>query len=157
MAEEVVGAMRVLSRMNGWQRLWFVLTALAFIGVGIVYSFLEAYRVSPIEIEYRNSLMQDFSSGKCSDYLSKPIKQLSEPDSNIVGGCWHIYVSRTFDKVDTTPYSIEVHDQKEASRRNSNFVTGIMLYGGLTLGCSLLVYFAGFLTAWIRRGFAQTA
>jgi len=156
MAEEGMGQIRMLSRMNGWQRLWFVFSALALVIFGLLFPYREANQHISSNFHYRESLAKDYQSGRCSAYINQPLNSLREPPFESGGrGCWHIYTSRFYAKKDTFPYTLAVYDAEKAQEKLEGFFTLTAIYGGLTLAGSALLYFAGFLVAWVRRGFAQ--
>lgn len=149
--------MRFLSRMNGWQRLWFVLTALSLIIFGIFYPYYETYKFNYSSYSYRESVAKDIQSSRCNIYINQPFNKLIEPQFGEGGSCWHLYTTRKYDDKDIYPYSLSVYDAKEKSRKLQMFFSLAALFSGLVLAGSALGYFAGFLISWIRRGFTQTA
>lgn len=150
--------MKFLSRMNGWQRLWFVLTAGALLVFGLIYPYTQAYKYSYSQYGYREDLKKDLSSPFRINYITRPFSRLVEPPYSPDGrNCWHLYTTRKYEDIDTYPYSISAYDNKESKRKREDYLTGALMYGVLVLIASGLLYLVGFLIAWIRRGFVQTA
>src|SRR5262245_15649992 len=145
--------------MNGWQRLWFVLTCLAFVGFGVAYPFLFINQTDLAESDYRRRLIRDLDSPRCRDYAIRPLSQLTEPPFDFEGGgCYHLYLSRQFgNKSGIEPYTLAAYDAHRAADKREQFFIGVAIFGGFVLVVSALVYFLGFLVAWIRRGFRQAA
>ena len=150
--------MKLFNRMNGWQRLWFVLTCLAFVGFGVVYPYLFINQINLAELDYRQRLIRDLDSPLCRDYAIRPFSQLTEPPFDVEGGgCYVLYLSRQFnDKSGIQPYTLAAYDAYKAAYKREQFFWGVALIGGLVLVVSALVYFLGFLVAWIRRGILPT-
>jgi hypothetical protein len=142
--------------MNGWQRIWLALTALGFTGFGVLYP-LSFYGPTWGERQYRESFIKDLQSPTCSPYRNKPFKELVEPPFSEGGTCWHLYTSRRYEKTDVVPYTLARYDEGQAQQDREFVIEGMAMAGGLTLFLSALLYGAGVLIAWIRRGFAKPA
>src|SRR3954451_721834 len=127
----------VLSRMNGWQRLWFVLTCISFIAFAVIYPFLIVNQIDLPSEHYKDRLAKDIGTPKCSDYVSKPIEEIIEPIREYMndsgGDCSILYSARTDQHPDIYPYSMEIYE-----RRLSGFKTEQFLYGSVTLGFLVL-------------------
>jgi len=148
--------MRVLSRMNGWQRIWLVLTVLALVIGGIFYPYFEVYVSSSSNYEYRRSLIKDLQAAECKVYRDLPASKLIEPSPNTNGeDCVTLYYARIFSERDIYPYSIETYDKNEADRSRKKLFVLIGVMVVTILIASGLLYFAGVVTAWIRQGFSQ--
>jgi hypothetical protein len=142
-----------LARLNGWQRLWFVgsiCLGLWLIGWWPVKRAAELY-----DWDYRWSIEKDFANPACQDYQVRPTSALREPASD--QACWHIYLSRKYDDTRTVPYTLAVYERESYARWRNNYLggLGIGIVGTVTL--SALVYFAGWVIAWILRGFRRAA
>jgi hypothetical protein len=150
--------MQSKSRMNGWQRIWLVLTGLALVIGGLFYPYHLVYMNKYRDSLYRESIIKDLQSPQCSSYVSQPISSLKKPQFISGGGsCWHIYTSRNQANDDAYPYSLAAYDANEPDRKQRDFFAFAENIIVMVLIASLLLYFAGFLVAWIRRGFAKTA
>jgi hypothetical protein len=103
--------------------------------------------------DYRWSIEKDFANPACQDYQVRPISELREPASD--QACWHIYLSRKYDDTRTVPYTLAVYDRKSHAYWRNYYLQGlgIGIIGTVTL--SALVYFAGWVIAWILRGFRR--
>jgi hypothetical protein len=101
--------------------------------------------------------LRNLSYGNCTDYINKPINQLDEPPLSGSGdNCWNVYTARKYaEEVDIYPYSIEAYDRGEARRNRNKFFLFAAVVIPEVLIASGLIYFVGFLIAWVRRGFVQ--
>ena len=146
--------------MNGWQRLWFVLTCLLLVG-GVMFSWLESrrYGKSPSGHDYRRSLEADFANPQCKVYTERLLIELREPPFNSnKSNCWHLYTSRHYSKFkDTLPFTLVTYERGREADKWDQFLTMLTLLGILSAILSALAYFAGWVVAWIRRGFVKTA
>ncbi|WP_144259653.1 hypothetical protein [Methylocystis sp. ATCC 49242] len=146
-----------LNKLNGWQRLWLVASCLLFLGFGLFYPYTLVYGVNLSEYQYREATLKDFASGNCSEYINRPFPQLKEPAYSERGGsCWHLYTHRKYDP-SPPPFSMEQYDKSMATHRRGEFQDAFLLFGGVSIVASAVVYFFGFLIAWIIRGFKITA
>jgi hypothetical protein len=145
-----------MNRLNGWQRLWLVATALGFISFGLIYPFIETGRTYEGSFSYRSGIVADINGGRCAAYMRQPLARLSElgepPFSADGGNCWHIYVHRSYSKVEA-PFTLEAYDSYRTKERWQNYVIAVALFGGLWLVLCLIVYGAGLVVRWISRGF----
>ena len=148
----------MFSRMNGWQRIWFVLTVLVWIGFAVVYpAYVTAQSASRAERTFGPSIRAEYESGKCKPFINEPIATLIEPDTNSPApNCWHIYTSRTVDSsqgLPATPYTIEQFGANNRAKAWEVFRTGFDPISILVVLGSAMVYSVGWLISWIRRGF----
>lgn len=142
--------------MNGWQRIWFVLTLLMVL-YAVGFSYFAVYTYNPSSRHYRQAVLNDLKSPSCQPYVAtKNLGQLSEPAfSNDGGTCWHIYTSRKYRERTTAPYTIEVYDTDERAYRLDQFGVGAAMFSAMALVASALLYLAGYTVNWIRRGFRK--
>lgn len=149
--------MSFLTRMNGWQRLWLALTVAALLAYGIVYPFIYAgaYVFGSYHYEERQHLLKDLASPNCSKYATKPLIQLEQPGWGEGGSCYHLYQARKYGDPSVVPFKIETFDEWTDRRYYENLSWTMAITSAITLVCAGLVYFLGFVIAWIRRGFAK--
>jgi hypothetical protein len=144
--------------MNGWQRLWLVLTATALIMFGGIYPLTEVYKFNVSMHSYRQDIVRDLQAPRCAPYINLPARQLVKPAFNDGSAdCTALYYSRTVGDQDVYPYTLDLYDKREATRKRADFLELAGVFSGLIAVVSGLVYLAGFLVAWIRRGFARVA
>lgn len=149
----------MLNRMNGWQRLWFCLSAMSLLIFGIVYPYVAIVGGfnSGAEWEYRNTTRSEVQSGRCDDYVSMDFSQLREPRfSSTENTCYHVYNARRFSATQG-PYD----EERLAAERFAKVRWEALGFVGIASFCVLivagLVYFLGWMVAWVRRGFAKPA
>ncbi|WHQ70102.1 hypothetical protein [Methylorubrum extorquens] len=149
----------MLNRMNGWQRLWFCLSALSLLIFGIVYPYVTIIDGvnSQSNWEYRNVTRSEVWSGQCDDYVNKEFSQLQEPRySSTENTCYHIYNSRRFSATQG-PYDEERLAAERLSEARWDALGFVAIASVGVLIASGLVYFLGWMVAWVRRGFAKPA
>ena len=109
----------VLGRMNGWQRLWFVLTCISFIAFAVIYPFELVNQIDLPSENYKARLAKDLETPQCSDYVSKPIEEIIEPIREYInqsgGDCATLYSARTAQHPDIYPYSMAIYERKLSS------------------------------------------
>ena len=135
--------------MNGWQRIWLVLTCLGLLGA-VVFAWIHANK-SMGAWEHVASLKRDLANPKCASFTTEPLlDSLAEPQ---IGNCYEIH---TFRRVVTprAPYTLEVFRKNQDARKRQTFWWNARVLVFLTVLCSVLLYLAGIIVAWIRRGFS---
>jgi hypothetical protein len=142
------------NRLNGWRRLWLVLTCLALVAAlwGSAYIGLETNN-SPGSWDYSRSLEAAIENPGCASFLTTPFNDMKEPDFS--SPCWYIYTTRSYDREAPLPYSMERHYSQNSIERWEAFGIALAILIPMVLIGSALVYLAGWLVAWIRRGFRQ--
>jgi hypothetical protein len=144
-----------LARLNGWQRLWLVgsiCLGLWFIGWWPLTQAGEQHFQS---WDYRRAIEKDFADSGCRDYQLRPIDALREPSFD--QGCWHIYTSRKYDDTRTVPYTLAAYDRNRDAHWRNVYLTSLSIGTVGAVIVSALVYFVGWVIAWIIRGFRRTA
>src|SRR5215207_2425277 len=110
-------AMSFWDQMSGWQRLWLALSAIGFVVFGLIYPLKTVYGGNPGQIAFREVLLKELRSEKCTLYILQPVAELQEPPANVYGvDCSAIYFSRKASGQDVHPYTIEAYDAREAAR-----------------------------------------
>ena len=147
-----------INQMNGWRRAWLVLTIL-----GILYAML----VKPIiEAEsFRNSTYssmwaaeRNLENPECREYSVQPLDTLPQPkftDSEGKTGCYFLYSQRKYHNQTTVPYTKEQLRNDVFSQIWSYTGTLSLFFGAIAIFLSAVVYFAGFVIAWIISGFKK--
>lgn len=145
-------------KLNGWRRLWLVLTGLALIG-GVLFAANFALNYGE-DWKYNSAARKDFQSANCAKFQNDPFPSLQEPTYDSEGGgCWHLYTSRFFDAKahgDIFPYTENVYYANKLLEKWQQFGLGLLIYSvGIAL-CAAIIYALGAMVAWIVRGFART-
>lgn len=145
----------LFGKMNGWQRLCFVATCLAFLAsLWTAYTFVYGYK--PSEWDYRRKIEADLASDKCTAYTRELFAKLPKPEFGSGGTCWHIYTHRRYaSNPDRLPFTLETYDRDSAEYKLDEFLKGLSFLLAATLVCSGLVYLSGWVLAWIIRGFRK--
>lgn len=143
-------------KLNGWQRIWLVCTALAWLGWGLLYPawFAVNYNNDPFTWDADRRAKADYESGNCGAYINDPLETLVEPAyQKDTANCYHLYNSRKYDKRQIAPYTVE---QIRANRRSERWVVFGEIFAFLSTLIALgsgLIYFIGWIISWIRKGF----
>ena len=91
--------------LNGWRRLWLVLTALGFMGSAPI-AFYEAHRNTGLaSAASYTDFRRTFENPACSTFISLPFDQLKAPDNS--SPCSTIHTVRLLDKEAPIPYSLK--------------------------------------------------
>ena len=148
--------MSFLGRLNGWQRLWLVTTALTFVCAGLLYPLAVISQGNPGQKAYREALLKDLRAEKCLPYITRPMSELREPPISLYGlDCSAIYLSRRAESKDIHPYSIEIYDAREAARKLEGLFPLVALSTCFALAASALLYAVGVGIAWTRQCISQ--
>jgi len=123
-----------LQRLNGWRRLWLVATVAVAIWFVVVWPVQVLKDMEVGRYSYDRDIEKEFESGQCRAYQTEALGKLREPSYS--EGCYHIYLSRKYDS--TAPY-----------------LYALAIGAAGTAVVSALVYFFGWLVAWILAGFRQ--
>lgn len=142
-----------MSRMNGWQRLWFAGTALSLIIFALIYPVMEQGKLR--DFSYRWSVEKDYKNPACTRFLEQPFDRLQEPPYGDGGTCWHIYTSREYannhEAFET--FAAWVSDDNKKYWLNVAGFCGVMAL--VVSLISAIVYALGKTVAWIANGFRQ--
>jgi hypothetical protein len=144
-----------LARLNGWQRLWLVgsiCLGLWFIGWWPLTVAGEQHYQS---WDYRIAIEKEFTNPGCRDYQERPINALHEP--GLGQDCYYIYFSRRYGDTRTVPYTLAAYDRNRDAQWRNAYLIGLFFGSAGTVIVSALVYFVGWVMAWIIRGFRRTA
>lgn len=135
-----------LARLNGWRRLWVVVTVIAFfytVGWGVVEG-AKQYRV-----EYQ--VISGFGNPRCSAVIQMPARAKLHPEPHYEDPCWNLYLYRSI----YNGAAQTVDGYIEHMNANQNRVILQTVGVGLVLwvvGVSML-YGIGKVFAWVVRGF----
>jgi hypothetical protein len=141
--------------MNGWQRLWFAVTAIAIVVFGLIYPVVNMN--SRRDFTFRLSVEKDYNNPACAKFLSEPFELLQEPAFGDDGNCYHIYTSRQYanNRESFPTYEDWVSDNNAAfwsSVFGLCFASTVMI-----LLISAVVYGLGRIVGWIVNGFRKSA
>jgi hypothetical protein len=148
----------VLSKLNGWQRIWFVLTALGTVFFIVIYPLKISGEARSSSFSYRMSINSDFSNPSCTSYTNDPLNKLVEPPFRENGGsCWHIFTYRRYHEKDIIlPFTKIQYDKLEDAEWWKTFFT-VMAIGAVSFWAfSALIYGSGKIVGWIIAGFQKS-
>jgi hypothetical protein len=143
-----------LNRLNGWQRLWFVLAALSVAYAVIIAPFPQCDGMHQYSFVHRRGLERDIQNPLCRTYQTAEFSQLKNPGYDDGGSCWHLYTSRLADRTNAMPYTLQVYDKDTSRQHTDCLIEASFFFGLAALIGSALIYGFGAILAWIRRGFA---
>jgi hypothetical protein len=142
-------------RLNGWQRIWIVLTGVSWLGFAVIYPWQDAYRLRSNEYEARRYLQIDLANPMCEAFANRPFSMLKEPRGTL--DCWYLYNERKYAQFhfgDQVPYSLQTYSNNLDAQQIKHFLSGFGVLSVVVLVFSALLYAAGTIIAWIRRGFS---
>lgn len=135
-----------MRKLNGWQRLWLVLTGAALI-YALGWGFVQGGSGGGERVNQK--VIAGFANPMCQSIVKMPAqtKLSQEPDGD--NPCWELYLYRTiYENASTSA------DGYIESRRRDWLLGSIGIGLLLWFVSALLAYAVGFLVAWVRRGFA---
>lgn len=145
-----------LTGANGWQRIWFVCSALCFLYYLVVFPLTETNSGSSFRYNTKWTIEKEMKNPECAKYMSAPFNQLAEPEYSANGekGCFHIYIHRKYlDGNDQlTEKSYEQHFVNEERMRWLTFIGIGALFAILLSG---LAYVIGIVVSWVIKGFQR--
>ena len=97
------------------------------------------------------AIQKDFENPKCRDYQIAPLGTLPKPAFG--GACYHIHLSR--DSTTPVPYTLEAYLADRDAWWQKIYLSVLALGVFVTVAISATVYFLGWLTGWVLKGFGQ--
>jgi len=144
-----------MKNLNGWQRIWILITVALAAWFVVLWPIKSMNEAAAANTGYQQVLMADFDSGKCQQYIYGSLESLVEPpygDGN-GGTCWHIYTTRTIDKISTVPFTKEAAVNHDRIERWSTYGGILGIGAGIVALASGALYIVGMSIRWVRRGF----
>lgn len=133
--------------LNGWQRLWIVLAAGSFI-YAVAWGFGKVAS-SPFQID--ENVVAGFTNPQCRNIILMPATSKLNPEPKFEDPCWPVYSYRHFyENAATTSvgYTKDLETRHREARLISIGVALVMWLVGVSL-----IYGAGVIVGWIRKGF----
>lgn len=147
-----------ISRMNGWRRAWLVLSLLGIFYATFIHALQEAGTHDLSRYKYKWAVEANLNNPECQPYISKPFNTLSEPPFTLgegKTGCYYLFNYRKHNNQTTVPYNKEQLDKDFFYELWSDRGALVLFYGAFAVAISALVYFGGFLVAWVLAGFRR--
>jgi hypothetical protein len=139
----------VLAALNGWQRAWFVLAAVGFVGVVIcaIYSFPTLERLQAKVTDEKSSMLYEGNTA-----MQDCFKLLQSDNAEVFPLCSRLAIENR--KNWTNFVETYATDQMEkinvtSSRTQALWVVTVI---GTWAGTLTVLYIFGVIVAWIRRG-----
>ena len=145
----------MLSRTNGWVRLWIVFTVALVVYFAVAWP-VQVSRDRPGDAEYQWKLDRDMESSVCSKFLTDPLATLTEPRYPESGEvtCYYIFNHRRYSE-DQAPVTKEMVAQKFSDERRNRFFIAVGIGGAISIALSLAILLLGLVTAWVVGGFKK--
>jgi hypothetical protein len=147
-----------INRMNGWRRAWLVISVLGFV-FAITIAPLNVH--APYEraaYDEKWAVEKNLDNPDCLQYSLQPFEKLVEPPwagLNDPKSCYRLYAYRKHNNQVSFPYTKQQLDKDFAIKIWSDLGLIALIYGVIAILLSALVYFAGFLVAWVLAGFRR--
>ncbi|QKO23702.1 hypothetical protein [Rhodoferax sp. BAB1] len=136
--------------LNGWRRLWIVAA-----GAALLYAVFWAFGNVPSTYAVDHKVVSAYANPQCRQVIQMPATSKLDPEPEYGNPCWSLYVYRHLYEDAATTSEGYVSDIEGRRRQALLISLGIALVMWL-VGVSLL-YGAGAVVAWIRKGFAASA
>lgn len=140
-----------LRNLNGWQRLWLVVTGAAFI-YALGWGFVRGSSGGGEEV--REEVIAAFADSRCGPIVKMPAQSKLSPEPEGESPCWKLYLYRSIYENASTTAKGYVQDIETRRRDWMLGALGIALVIWL-VGVAFL-YVVGFVVAWVRRGFVRS-
>ena len=140
---------------NGWQRIWFVCSAICFLYFVIIYPLSETRKNSIIRYEMLWAAEKEMRNPNCASYMGSEFRGLAEPQySNDGSTCYHIYSHRKYAD-DNAPITEEIYQQRFVSNERQAWLIHIIIGFFTATFMAAFVYGIGVVVGWIIRGFRK--
>jgi len=135
-----------LSQLNGWRRLWVVITVVGFF-YAIGWGFVEGAKQYRVEYE----VLSAFGNPRCNAVIQMPARAKLNPEPRYEDPCWNLYLYRSiYDGAAQTKDGYIEHMNSNQNRVILQTVgVGLVLWL-LAVG---ILYGAGKIVAWVMQGF----
>ena len=136
----------MLQRLNGWQRLWFVISIL-----GLLYAVWFALADGKEQYGFKGEVLLEFDRPECKAVIAMPAGRKLEPSPGLNSPCWNLYLYRSIYPDARTNANAYVEHMGSLQRSRAletfafTFVVWLISVGAL--------YLAGKVVAWVLRGF----
>jgi hypothetical protein len=110
--------------------------------------------------DFERNLVTDLENSKCKQYSERTFADLRQPEypSSNYSSCYYIYFARQDSRFrDEIPFTLSTYYKGQASQKWDAFLDDAKAFWISGLALSALIYFSGWVVAWIRRGFAGQA
>ena len=136
----------MLQRLNGWQRLWLVIT-----GLGLLYAVWFALADGAKYYGLKGEVLLEFDRPECKAVIEMPAGNKLRPEPGLDNPCWNLYLYRSIytDARSNSHAYAEHMASLQRSRALETFVFTLIVW---FVSVSLL-YLAGKIVGWVLRGF----
>lgn len=140
---------------NGWQRIWFVCSAVCFLYFVIIYPLVGVDKGSSFRYEMRWATEKEMKNPACASYMSSEFDKLAEPQySNDGSTCYHIYSHRRYAD-DNKPITEAIYQQRFVSKERQAWLIYIGIGFAAATFLAAFVYGVGAVVRWIVKGFRK--
>ncbi len=140
--------MAAMHNWNGWRRIWIVVSAAA-----LLFAVVTAINSVSPNLRVDQEVVSGFDDPQCKYIVDLPTDLLPAQEPAFNEPCWSMYLYRQMN-ASSAKSSVEYrHDIQRRRRKETAYSLTVFLTIWL-VGIGLL-YGAGLVVAWIRRGFAQ--
>lgn len=136
----------MLQRLNGWQRLWFVVSSL-----GLLYAAWFALADGKQHYGFKGEVLVGFGTPECKALITMPAGSKLEPPG-LDSRCWDLYLYRSIypdARTDANAYVAHM-GSLQRSRALETFTFTFVVW----LISAGILYLAGKVVAWVFRGFS---
>lgn len=145
-----------LSAANGWQRIWFVASALMFLYFCVLFPISESGEGSTYRYRIKWAIEAEMKKQECASFMSQPFSQLAEPEFDATGkdGCYNIYMHRKY-----LENNKPITEKEYLSSFEYEYWERLLGFAGMGLliavVLSALLYGIGAVVSWVINGFKK--
>jgi hypothetical protein len=147
-----------LNALNGWQRIWLVGSLIYLVYTGGLKPLEENQRQREVLNNLYSDARGDFAADNCNVYQTAPFAALKEPKGGEFkpGSCSHIWRKRAEFSNPNTAYTQADFEKTLDESLSKHYRTYLLIGIVGSVVVSIFFYFAGWVVAWVIRGFRRT-
>jgi hypothetical protein len=139
-------SMSLLSRLNGWRRLWFVIAIIA-----LIYAIGWGVGEGSKEYLIDDYVVTGFDNPNCAAVIQMPALAKLDPKPRADDPCWNLYLYRSI--VEGAARTKEDYIQEKKSKRNEAILEWVVAALFLWAVGIAALYGVGKIVGWVAQGF----
>lgn len=138
-----------MRRLNGWRRLWVVVSAGA-----LLFAVIWAFGNIPFTDRVDDRVVSGYGDSQCRHVVQMPATSKLNPEPEYGDPCWSLYIYRHLYENAATTSDGYIKDVE--GRRRESLLISLGLALAMWLAGISLLYAGGAVVAWVRKGFASS-
>lgn len=144
-------ASQMLSKrtLNGWRRVWVVVSAAA-----LFYAVVWAFGNVPYTDRVDDKVLSGYGNPQCRHVVQMPATSKLDPEPEYENPCWALYIYRHL--YENAAMTSDGYIKNIEGRRREALLISLGVALAMWLVGVSLLYAAGVVVAWVRKGFARS-